>query len=90
LGYSFCENRKGGSLRIHLKNLDKKKERIKSLTSGSNGWGDARGKETLGQYITDCVNYFKPADYEEFSELVKRSKPDCQDYFIRIIFFVFE
>jgi hypothetical protein len=38
------------------------KERIKEFTSRSNGWGDARWKETLKQYITGWVNYFKLAD----------------------------
>ena len=38
------------------------KDRIKELTSRSNGWGDARRKETLKQYITGWVNYFKLAD----------------------------
>jgi len=38
------------------------KERIKTLTSSSNGWGDDRRKETLKQYITGWVNYFKLAD----------------------------
>jgi group II intron reverse transcriptase/maturase len=62
LGYSFYENGKGGRLRIHPKSVSKMKERIKELTSRSNGWGDAKRKETLKQYITGWVNYFKLAD----------------------------
>lgn len=62
LGYSFYENGKGGRLRLHPKSISKMKERIKMLTSRSNGWGDARRKETLKQYITGWVNYFKLAD----------------------------
>ena len=38
------------------------KECIKALTSRSNGWGYARRKEALRQYITGWVNYFKLAD----------------------------
>jgi len=38
------------------------KERIKTLTSRSNGWGYARRKEALRQFITGWVNYFKLAD----------------------------
>ena len=38
------------------------KERIKTLTSRSNGWGYARRKVALRQYITGWVNYFKLAD----------------------------
>lgn len=65
LGYSFYENRKGGRLRIHPKSITKMKERIKELTSRSNGWGEARRKETLRQYITGWVNYFKLADMKQ-------------------------
>lgn len=62
LGYSFYENGKGGRLRLHPQSISKMKERIKMLTSRSNGWGDARRKETLKQYIIGWVNYFKLAD----------------------------
>jgi group II intron reverse transcriptase/maturase len=62
LGYSFYENGKGGQLRLHPKSISKMKECIKTLTSRSNGWGDARRKETLKQYIIGWVNYFKLAD----------------------------
>ena len=62
LGYSFYEKGKEGRLRIHPKSIIKMKDRIKELTSRSNGWGDAKRKETLKQYITGWVNYFKLAD----------------------------
>jgi len=62
LGYSFYVNEKGGRLRAHPISINKMKERIKTLTSRSNGWGDARRKEELRQYITGWVNYFKLAD----------------------------
>jgi group II intron reverse transcriptase/maturase len=65
LGYSFYENGKGGRLRIHPKSVSKMKDRIKELTSRSNGWGDARRKETLKQYITGWVNYFHLADMKK-------------------------
>jgi RNA-directed DNA polymerase len=65
LGYSFYENMKGGRLRTHPISVDKMKERIKTLTSRSNGWGDARRKEELRQYITGWVNYFKLADIKK-------------------------
>jgi hypothetical protein len=38
------------------------KVRIKELTSRSNGWSDAKRKESLKQFITGWVNYFKLAD----------------------------
>lgn len=65
LGYSFYEKEKEGRLRIHPKSASKMKERIKMFTSRSNGWGDARRKETLKQYITGWVNYFKLADMKQ-------------------------
>lgn len=62
LGYSFYEKGKEGRLRIHPKSIAKMKDRIKELTSRSNGWGDVSRKEKLKQYITGWVNYFKLAD----------------------------
>jgi len=62
LGYSFYIYRKEGRLRLHPKTITKMIARIKELTSRSNGWGDARRKETLRLYITGWVNYFKLAD----------------------------
>ena len=62
LGYSFYKKEGKGRLRLHPKSLSKMKERIKTLTSRSNGWGDAKRKEALKEYITGWVNYFKLAD----------------------------
>jgi group II intron reverse transcriptase/maturase len=61
LGYSFYMYR-GCRLRIHLKSVEKMRTRIRELTSRSNGWGNARRKEALKQFITGWVNYFKLAD----------------------------
>jgi RNA-directed DNA polymerase len=61
LGYSFYVKREC-RLRIHLKSVEKMRSKIRELTSRSNGWGNARRKETLRQYITGWVNYFKLAD----------------------------
>ncbi|RLA21735.1 MAG: group II intron reverse transcriptase/maturase [Gammaproteobacteria bacterium] len=62
LGYSFYVKRGEGRLRVHPKSIAKLKERIKTLTSRSNGWGNAKRKEALRQYVTGWVNYFKLAD----------------------------
>jgi len=62
LGYSFYVYKGEGRMRVHLKSIAKMKERIKALTSRSNGWGYERRKEALRQYITGWVNYFKLAD----------------------------
>lgn len=61
LGYSFYVKREC-RLRIHLKSVEKMRSKIRELTSRSNGWGNARRKEALKQYITGWVNYFKLAD----------------------------
>ena len=62
LGYSFYVHKGVGRLRVHPNSITKMKERIRTLTSRSNGWGYARRKEALRQYITGWVNYFKLAD----------------------------
>ncbi|NLB41354.1 MAG: maturase [Clostridiales bacterium] len=62
LGYSFYIYRGKGHLRVHPKSIAKMKEKIKTLTSRSNGWAGERRKVALRQYITGWVNYFKLAD----------------------------
>jgi group II intron reverse transcriptase/maturase len=64
LGYSFYKSKGEGRLRIHPKSVHKMKARIKELTSRSSGWGNERRKETLRQYITGWVHYFKLADMD--------------------------
>jgi len=62
LGYSFYLNKGVGRLRVHPKSIAKMKERMRTLTSRSNGWGYARRREALRQFITGWVNYFKLAE----------------------------
>ena len=62
LGYGFYIYRRKGHLRVHPKSIAKMKEKIKTLTSRSNGWAGERRKVALRQYITGWVNYFKLAD----------------------------
>lgn len=62
LGYSFYLYRGKGHLRVHPKSIAKMKEKIKTLTSRSNGWAGERRKVALRQYIKGWVNYFKLAD----------------------------
>ena len=70
LGYSFYVMKGEGRLRVHPKSIAKMKKQIKILTSRSNGWGYARRKEALRQYITGWVNYFKLADMRMLLERV--------------------
>ena len=62
LGYSFYVNKGKCRLRVHPTSIVKMKERIRVLTSRSNGWGNARRKEGLIAFIRGWVNYFKLAD----------------------------
>lgn len=62
LGYSFYVNKGEARLRVHPKSITKMKERIRVLSSRSNGWGNARRKEKLTAFIRGWVNYFKLAD----------------------------
>lgn len=65
LGYSFYKIKGEGRLRVHMKSVLRMRSRIKEITSRSNGWGIARRKETLRQFITGWVNYFKLADMKK-------------------------
>jgi group II intron reverse transcriptase/maturase len=62
LGYSFYQTKGECRLRIHPKSVGKMHSRIRELTSRSNGWGNARRKEALKQFIVGWVNYFRLAD----------------------------
>jgi len=72
LGYSFYVYKREGRLRVHPNSIAKMKERIRTLTSRSNGWGYARRKDTLRQYIIGWVNYFKLADMSKLLEGVDK------------------
>jgi len=66
LGYSFYIRKGEARLRIHPKSVARMKERIKMLTSRSNGWGNERRKLALKQFIIGWVNY-----YNQFSITLK-------------------
>jgi len=65
LGYSFYRYKGECQLRVHPKSVLKMREKMKSLTSRSNGWGNERRKESLRQYIVGWVNYFKLANMKK-------------------------
>jgi group II intron reverse transcriptase/maturase len=62
LGYGFYFTKGNCRLRTHPKSVKKMKDKIKELTSRSNGWSNDRRKEALRQYIVGWVNYFHLAD----------------------------
>ena len=65
LGYGFYINKSKGRLRVHPKSIAKMKEKLKQLTSRSNGWGNEKRKVALRLYIIGWVNYFKLADMKQ-------------------------
>lgn len=65
LGYSFYRLKGKGRLRIHPKSVGKMRGKIRELTSRSNGWGNAKRKEALQQFIVGWVNYFRLADMQK-------------------------
>lgn len=62
LGYSFYKIKEEVRFRIHPKSVIKLRDKIRFLTSRSNGWGYAVRKERLSAFIKGWVNYFKYAD----------------------------
>ncbi|UKJ06536.1 group II intron maturase-specific domain-containing protein [Solitalea lacus] len=70
LGYGFYFNKNGCKMRTHKKSVEKMKDKIRELTSRSNGWGNERRKESIRQYITGWLNYFQLADMKGLLERI--------------------
>ena len=62
LGYSFYVKKGKCQLTVHPKSKAKMKSRLKELTSRSNGWGYAKRKQKLKEYIRGWVGYYHLAD----------------------------
>lgn len=62
LGYSFYKVKGEVRFRIHPKSIAKMRDKVRQLTSRSNGWGHAKRKEKLSAFIKGWINYFKLAD----------------------------
>lgn len=65
LGYTFYRNKGKCRFRVHPKSIKKMKDKIRELTSRSNGWGNEYRALKLTQYIRGWVNYFGMADMKE-------------------------
>ncbi len=61
-GYSFYVYKGEGRLRIHPKSVQKLKDKIRLVTSRSNGMGIEKRKTRLNQVIRGWINYFRLAD----------------------------
>jgi len=66
LGYTFYKIRGEAHLRLHRKTAGKLKEKIRYITSRSNGWGDDKRKLALRQFIIGWLNYYQLADMKSF------------------------
>ena len=62
LGYSFYVMKGNCQLTVHSKSKAKMKSRLKELTSRSNGWGYAKRKQKLKEYIRGWVGYYHLAN----------------------------
>jgi group II intron reverse transcriptase/maturase len=62
LGYGFYKRKGQWRFRVHPKSWLKVKNRIRELTSRSNGKGDAWRKQHLDYYIRGWLNYYRLAD----------------------------
>ena len=62
LGYSFYVMKGKCQLTVHPKSKAKMKSRLKELTSRSNGWGYAKRKQMLKEYIRGWVGYYHLAN----------------------------
>jgi group II intron reverse transcriptase/maturase len=72
LGYGFYRYKGECRLRVHPKSVAKMKDKIRGLTSRSNGWGNEFRAMKLTQFIRGWVNYFSLADLK--SLLMKTDK----------------
>lgn len=70
LGYSFYIMKGKCRLRIHPKSVLKLKSKLKLLTKRSNGWSNERRKESLRQFITGWIQYFKYADMSQLLTVI--------------------
>ena len=70
LGYGFYRYKGKCRLRVHPKSMSRMKDRLREITSRSNGKGNAWRKETGNSYIKGWVNYYKLADMKSALEKI--------------------
>ena len=58
LGYSFYVMKGQCRLTVHPKSKVKTKSKLKELTSRSNGWGYAKRRKKLKDYIRGWISYY--------------------------------
>jgi len=65
LGYAFYRYKGECRLRVHQKSIEKMKDKIRMITSRSNGWSNEYRATRLTHFIRGWVNYFKLADMKK-------------------------
>ena len=65
LGYAFYRHKGECRFRIHPKSVKKMKDKLRALTSRSNGWSNEYRATKLAQFIRGWVNYFAMADMKQ-------------------------
>ena len=81
LGYSFYVSKGKCQLTVHPKSKAKMKAKLKELTNRSNGWGYAKRKQKLKEYIRGWVGYYHLANMkrllQETDEWLRRRIRMC-------------
>lgn len=65
LGFSFYKFKGKARVRTHQKSITKMKDKVKQITSRSNGMGNEDRVIKLRRYIMGWINYFKIADMKK-------------------------
>jgi len=65
LGFSFYRRKGKTRVRIHPKSVARMRDKVRALTSRSNGIGNKNRADKLRKYIMGWVNYFKIADMKQ-------------------------
>ncbi len=68
LGFSFYRGKEGIRIRVHRKSIERVKEKIRNITSRSNGMSMDTRLLTLKQLIRGWVNYFRIADMKSLAQ----------------------
>ena len=81
LGFSFYRSKEGVRVRVHPKSLERFKEKVRTITSRSNGTSMEMRIMKLNQLLVGWVNYFKLADItnhcQKLDEWIRRRLRMC-------------
>lgn len=72
LGFSFYRSKEGVRVRVHPKPIERFREKVREITSRSNGRSMARRITKLNQLLVGWVNYFKLADIKKHCQMLDK------------------